>query len=96
MASRRIGNSNFFSTIIHVPIDCTKSFLATTGQLLSVPKSKKHLALLRALRRAEKWAERLRIDPTLTQSDIAKEEGICRTRVSQLLQLKRLPEDIRK
>ncbi len=95
MASQRVGNTNFLSTIIRVSINCSKTYLATTGQLLTVPNSKKRIELLKALRNADRWAERLRSDPSATQSDIAKEEGICRTRVSQILQLKRLPKGIR-
>ncbi len=52
-----------------------------------------HAAVL--LERAIEYRRILKEDPSLTHALIASEEGICRSRVTQILGLLRLPQDVK-
>ncbi len=55
--------------------------------ILMHPTNEKQRKLLDLLDRIDSWSNRMKRDPSVTQSIIAKEEGISRSRVAQLLEL---------
>ena len=46
------------------------------------------------IRQAFKWREMLNADNTLTQSQLAQKQGVSRARVSQIMRLLSLPEEV--
>ena len=100
LASRRGGIANFFSTILRVKGNFKKASLASTGQQLVNSEESNAAEILGLLEKVDSWHERLQNEPFVTQSRIAKEEGIHRSRVGQLLELhvldSQLREDLRR
>ena len=54
-----------------------------------IPKCTKHMIHL-----AIKWREQLRNDPALTRAQIAAQERLSRARVTQVMSLLELPQDV--
>ena len=95
MASRRCRNTNYFSTILSVDSELQNATLAHTGQILIKSPRPNLKQILNLLRKVDSWVQNMKFDSSVTQLDIAKSEGISRSRVSQLLDLRYLPSEIR-
>ena len=100
MASRRGGITNYFNTILRVEKNLEKADLSSTGQQLVNSGKSNAAEITPLLDKVARWHDPMQRDPSVTQSKIAKEEGIHRSRVGQLLELhaldSQLREDLRK
>ena len=95
MASRRGGITNFFSAILQVDRHLSQATLAATGQQLVISVGSNSAEILALLDKVDSWHERMQREPSVTQSDIAKEEGVHRSRVGQLLELHAISHRVR-
>ncbi|MBK1877814.1 hypothetical protein [Pelagicoccus mobilis] len=96
MARQKREHANYFSTIIQVDRSIKKATLTHNNQLLTNNPNNKIDTLLALLETVDSWHQRMRTDPSVTQSDIAKNEDISRSRVAQLLQLALLPTELKR
>jgi hypothetical protein len=87
--SSRWGDKPFIVHPIPFPADILESIAAANDEETQMPEPRVHPFLL-----AQSWQEELDNDTGLTKAKIAAREGISRARVTQVMNLLQLPDEI--